>query len=314
MAETVRNNEYVKVAYYYYKVGMTQDEIAKKMTMSRQRVNRIIKKCLESGIVTITIHENYHTNVELEAQVEACTGLNEVVVSNSDVRELNESLGTEASAYLGRILKDNDIIGFSRGRALSRLVSNLMPSSRKNLTVTQLVGGLNAEETSTNSDNIVRDSALILKAKPCFMYAPIIVENKELRDSMLSQSFFSQVYATMKRCTVAVVGIGSFTNQTDLVPKGYMFEDEYRELQRNKAIGEICTYYFDANGTIIQSGINERVFAIDYDSFMRIPVRIGIGGGGEKTLAIMGAIRSKLINVLITDIETANAIKKAFSQ
>jgi len=312
VAETIRDNEYVKVAYYYYKVGMTQDEIAKKMAMSRQRVNRIIKRCLETGIVTITIRENFNTNVELEAQMEDRTGLNEVFISSSDMKELNDSLGAAASAYLERILKDNDIIGFSRGRALSHLVSNLTPINKKNLTVTQLVGGLNAEETSTNSDNIVRDSALILKARPCFMYAPIIVENKELRDSMLSQSFFSQVYDTMKKCTVAVVGIGGFTNQAGLVPKSFMFEEEYKQLQKSNAIGEICTYYFDASGKIIKSGINERVFAIDYDSFMKIPVRVGIAGGSEKTQAIIGAIKGKLINVLITDIDTANEVQKAF--
>ena len=194
MAETIQENEYVKIAYYYYKIGMTQDEIAKKMAMSRQRVNRIIKRCLETGIVTITIQEHENTNVELEARLEESTGLNEVVVTGSEAQDINDALGAAAAAYLERVLKDSDIVGFSRGRALSHLVSSLHPVSRKNLTVTQLVGGLNAEETSTNSDNIVRDSALILKARPCFMYAPIIVENKQLRDSMLSQNFFSQVY------------------------------------------------------------------------------------------------------------------------
>ena len=312
MAETIRDNEYVKVAYYYYKVGMTQDEIAQKMMMSRQRVNRIIKRCLDTGIVTITIRENFNTNVELETQLEERTGLNEVCISSSDMKELNDSLGTAASAYLERILKDNDIVGFSRGRALSRLVNNLVPTNRKNLTVTQLVGGLNAEETSTNSDNIVRDSAQILHAKPCFMYAPIIVENKELRDSMLSQSFFSQVYDTMKKCTVAVVGVGNFTNQTGLVPKSFMFEEEFQELKRKNAIGEICTYYFNADGAIIESGINQRVFAIDYESYMKIPVRVGVAGGTEKTQAIIGAVKGKLINVLITDLETAKEVQKAF--
>jgi deoxyribonucleoside regulator len=312
VAEIIRNNEYVKVAYYYYKVGMTQDEIAKKMTMSRQRVNRIIRRCLDTGIVTITIRDNFNTNVELETQLEERTGLNEVCISSSDMKELNDALGTAASAYLERILKDNDIIGFSRGRALSHLVNNLVPTNRKNLTVTQLVGGLNAEETSTNSDNIVRDSAQILKAKPCFMYAPIIVENKELRDSMLNQSFFSQVYDTMKKCTVAVVGIGNFTNQTGLVPKSFMFEEEYQELKKRNAVGEICTHYFNVEGAIIRSGINERVFAIDYNSFMKIPVRVGIAGGSEKTQAIIGAIKGKLINVLITDLETAKEVQKTF--
>lgn len=312
MPETFSGDEFTKVAYYYYKIGMTQDEIAKRFSMSRQRVNRILKKCLETGVVTITIREFDNHNVELETQLEALTGLKEVVVSNSEIEERNESLGVAASFYLERIIKDNDIIGFSRGRALSHLVASLSPTSRKNLTVTQLVGGLNAEEANTNSDNIVRETAQKLSAKPCFMYAPIIVENKQLRDSMLRQSFFSQVYDTMKHCTVAFVGIGSFSSQSGFVDKGFLFEEEYRELQDHRAVGEISTFYFDIDGNVIQSGVSERVFAIDYDSYIKIPLRIGVAAGNEKVQAITGAIRSGLINVLITHVDTARTVLKAF--
>ena len=86
----------------------------------------------------------------------------------------------------------------------------------------------------------------------------------------------------------------------------------YKDLQKKNAIGEICTYYFNADGTIIESGINERVFAIDYESYIKIPIRVGIAGGDEKTQAIIGAIKGRLINVLITDLDTANEVRKAF--
>lgn len=312
MSETFNENEFTKIAYYYYKIGMTQDEIARRFSMSRQRVNRILKKCLETGVVTISIREFDNHNVELETQLEELTGLREVVLSTSEIEERNESLGGTASAYLERIIKDNDIVGFSRGRALSHLVANLAPVSHKNLTVTQLVGGLNAEEANTNSDNIVRETARKLNAKPCFMYAPIIVENKQLRDSMLRQSFYSQVYETMKRCTLAFVGIGNFSDQPGFVPRSFLFDEEYGELQKRNAVGEISTFYFDIEGKIIKSGVNERVFAIDYNSFVKIPVRVGIAAGEDKERAIIGAIRSGLINVLITHLDTARRIIKAF--
>ena len=48
-------NEYRRVAYYYYRIGLTQEEIAKRMNMSRQRVNRIVSSCIKLGIVKITI-------------------------------------------------------------------------------------------------------------------------------------------------------------------------------------------------------------------------------------------------------------------
>lgn len=310
MQNVSTRNEYTKVAYYYYKIGMTQDDIAKKMSMSRQRVNRILKKCIETGIVKIVIQEYEYQNVELEVKLETLLGLNEIIIVNNANIEINDSLGKAASSYLERVIKDNDIIGFSRGRALSALVNNLQPTGRKNLTVTQLVGGLNAEEANINSDSIVRHSSDILNAQPCFMYAPIILENKQLRDSLMKESFFSRVYDTMKACTIALVGIGDMSSKSTFVQKMFISNEESYTLQSKNAVGEVCTHYFDINGKIIESGINDRVLAIDLDSFKRIPLRIGIGSGPEKLSAIIGATRGKLINVLITDLETAQAISK----
>jgi len=310
MQDANTRNEYTKVAYYYYKKGMTQDDIAKKMSMSRQRVNRILKKCLEMGIVKIVIQEYEHQNVELEIQLETLLGLNEIIIVNNTHGEINESLGAAASSYLERVIKANDIIGFSRGRALSSLVNNLQPFDRANLTVTQLVGGLNAEEAYINSDYIVRRSSEILNAKPCFMYAPIILQNKQLRDSLMKESFFSSVYDTMKACTVAIVGIGDMSSKSAFVQKKYISKAECDILQSKNAVGEICTHYFDVNGNIIESSINQRVLAIDFDNFKNIPLRIGVGSGPEKLSAIIGATRGSMINVLITDVETANALSK----
>lgn len=310
MQDSNTRNEYTKVAYYYYKMGMTQDDIAKKMSMSRQRVNRILKKCLETGIVKITIQEYEHQNVELEIQLENILKLNEIIIADSADGEINEVLGAAASSYLERVIKDNDIIGFSRGRALSSMINKLKPIDKTNLTVTQLVGGLNAEDTNINSDYIVRYFAEVLNAKPCFMYAPIILENKELRDSLMKQSFFSPVYDTMKACTIAVVGIGDMSSKSAFVQKKYIAKEEYDILQSKSAVGEICTHYFDIDGSIIESGINDRVLAIDLESFRKIPLRIGVASGSEKLSAIMGAARGNLIDVLITDLETARTLSK----
>jgi DNA-binding transcriptional regulator LsrR (DeoR family) len=189
-------------------------------------------------------------------------------------------------------------------------VDALVPSDKKNLTVTQLVGGLNAQEAHINSDDIVRDSAKILNANPYFMYAPIIVESKQLRDSMLGESFFSQVYNIMKNCTVAVVGIGNVFNRANSAQRFFMSGDEYALLTNRGAVGEICTHFYDIDGKIIKSDINDRVFAIDCDSLKKIPLRIGVAGGEEKIAAIIGAVRGKLINVLITNGKTAKALQK----
>ncbi len=308
MVVSTKKNEFVKVAYYYYKSGMTQNEIAKKMSMSRQRVNRILKKCLETGIVKIMIQETEEQNVEFEAEFEALTGLKEVLIINTEAEDVNDSLGPVAASYLERIISDGDIIGFSRGRALSSMVSSLEPTKKKDLTVLQLVGGQIEDESNINSDNIVRYSSEILNAKSQFLYAPIIVESRKLRDSMLNETVFAQMYNRMKDCTVAVVGIGDMSKESEFVTRSFLTKDEIQTLQKEKAVGEICTHYFDQDGKIIKSDINGRVFAIDCNSFKEIPIRIGVSGGNKKISAIVGAIRGGLINVLVIDYDTARAV------
>lgn len=307
MSESFNRSEFVKVAHYYYKSGMTQNEIAKKMSMSRQRVNRILKKCLELGIVKIVILDEGQ-NVELETQFESVSGLKEVVIVNCEDGFVNDSLGPVAASYLDRVINDDDIVGFSRGRALSAMVNNMVKTEKKNLTVTQLVGGLNAKESSVNSDDIVRLSSDILGATPYFMYAPIIVESRKLRDSMLNESFFSQVYNKMKNCTVAVVGIGDLSEDSAYMQRSFLTNAESKTLNEGNAVGEICTHYYDVDGNVIESDLNGRVFAIDHANFKSIPTRIGVAGGKSKIHAITGAIKGNLINVLITDYDTAKQV------
>ena len=50
-----QKNEYTRIAYYYYEAGQTQDQIAQRLGISRQRVNRILAECIERGIVRITL-------------------------------------------------------------------------------------------------------------------------------------------------------------------------------------------------------------------------------------------------------------------
>ncbi len=311
MAGTEQNNELVKVAYYYYKTGLTQDEIAKKMFMSRQRVNRILKKCLETGIVKITIQNSEQRDMELETQLERMLGLSEViVVQTAQGDDPYIPVGNAAAEYLERVLQNGTTLGFSRGRALSALVNQLLAVDCTGLTVTQLVGGLNAEESVLNSDSIVHRASLILNAKPCFMYAPIVLENKELRDALMKESIYQQAYQSMNACTVAVVGIGDMSDGSSIRQLSFISENELDFLNRSKAVGEVCTHYFDLEGKLIQSGLEDRVLAIDFKSLCNIPLKIGVGCGTEKVKAIIGAARGHFINVLITDRETAQKLNE----
>ncbi len=306
--------EYIRVAYYYYKARLTQEEIAKKMNMSRQRVNRILGKCENLGIVKIEVVGYETLFLELETDLERKYSLVGARVVGSDTSDdFYAELGSAAGRYLADIVKDGDLIGFSRGRATAALVDNLPPVNRERLAVTQLVGGWNEQQNDIDVDDIVSRFARKLNASVNKLYAPVIVKSPEIRRSIMEEPYFRTAYEKIKSCSIAAVGIGNLENLgffSDMFADTAQGTGERSRLESIApgAVGEICARFFDMEGKRVVTSLDERIIAIDTDDFLKIPVRIGIAGTPAKLDAITGALRGGYINVLITDQETAKAL------
>ena len=74
------------------------------------------------------------------------------------------------------------------------------------------------------------------------------------------------------------------------------------------AVGDIALRFFDINGIPIQSELDERVIGITLEQLRQIPRVVGITGGPQKQSVVRGALEGKLIDVLITDNQTAQEL------
>ena len=79
-------------------------------------------------------------------------------------------------------------------------------------------------------------------------------------------------------------------------------------LLKNGVVGDIALRFFDAQGQPVHSEIDNRVIGITLDQLQRTRRVVGIAGGPTKFQAVLGALRGKLINVLITDSVTAERL------
>lgn len=303
-------NEYTKVAYYYHKAGFTQEEIANKMSMSRQRVNRILAECINLGIVQINIiniNENY---IDVETSLEKKFGLKGACVINNQMEEnIHVDLGMAAGRYIDKFIKDGDIIGFSRGRATAAMVDHMPLLQKENLTVTQLLGSINNDREHVAVDDIVHNFAAKLQGKAAMLYAPVIVQSSELQNSIMQEPFFKEAYNVVKNCNVAIVGIGRANSQTEyLSPLNVMSKTDSDSGILENAIGEVSTHFFDAQGNPIIPSYRNRIIAISLEDYLHIPTRIGIAGLPEKADTIYAALKGGYVNVLVTDLETARIL------
>lgn len=297
---------YTRVAYYYYKRGQTQEEIAKTLQMSRQRVNRILGECLELGIVEIRIHGGDSNYLEIETSLEKHFGLKAMrIVSNVTPANVYAELGLHAGRYLAEVIRDGDVIGFSRGLTLSGLVSQMPAVNHKNLVAVQLMGGWNSRQNTVSGDDIVHRFSERVPVRTVMLYAPVLLKDRQLRETIIREPYFCEAYEVIKACTVAVLGIGHI-GENALLPTTY--GDDFNSHLPHEVVGEVCAHFYDIEGRPVPSEFDDRIIAVARQDLLEIPLRIGVAGLPAKLPAILGALRGGYINALVTDAETAMAL------
>ncbi|HLO13058.1 MAG TPA: sugar-binding domain-containing protein, partial [Pseudoneobacillus sp.] len=97
---------------------------------------------------------------------------------------------------------------------------------------------------------------------------------------------------------------GPIKTDSLLFQLGYFTESDLESLY-GKAVGDICSRFFDKNGEICNESLNERTLGVNLDELRKKEYSILVAGGPNKIDGIYGALKGKYANVLITDQFTA---------
>lgn len=308
------NSELIQVAYYYYKLNLTQQDIAEKLGISRQKVNRLIQKAIQENIVEIKINGYENFDIDLEYILEKEFDLFKAIVVKDNVDE--SPIGVAASEYLNKLINDTlhqskkCDVGISWGNSLRNMTSNykvdtFLPGE---ISIVQLCGGINNAETGIKPEEITNEMAIVLGGKSYNLYAPAKMENKELVKLLKMESYYRNIVKRYQTIDVSVVGIGNLDEEGTLVKYQYLEKKTYLELHQMGAIGDVCFRMFDKNGKLVETDYNELIMGITLEDYLKIPYRIGIAYGNKKIEAIRGALHGGIINILVTDDETAKKV------
>jgi len=305
----------VKVVSLYYKEGLTQEDISKKIKISKFQVNRILKRSVEIGLVQITINDSTASITELEEKLEKAFNLKRaIVVDNSGLsdKEMKSKIGQAASEYLVEIIKNNDVIGVSWGTTVEEVISHLPNKLNKRVEIIQVTGGMHQLSVNLNCQDIARRLASVFGVEPRLIYAPALVESTKLRDMLLNEPSIKSTFDFFSKIDIALVGIGEISPKvtSTLIETVLFDEKDLEKLKSCKAIGDVSSHFFNIDGRICETDLEKRMIAISTEDLLRIPYSIGIAGGAAKAESILGSIRGKYINILVTDSKAATKILK----
>lgn len=150
--------------------------------------------------------------------------------------------------------------------------------------------------------------AQMYHAKLETLAVPVLVESESTRNAILHEPRIVQALNEAKNCDIAYTGLGHLGPDTTLLKVGLLPRQEIDNLREKGAVGEILMRYYDIDGNNISTPWENRIISLEWEDILKIPYLVIIAAGSYKVEAIVGAIRGKLCDCLITDTETAKMV------
>lgn len=300
-------NLMVEAAVLYYEKKKTQQEIAEIMKLSRQTVSKLLNDALREQVVEIRIHNPLEDCAELERGLCGRFGIRRAVVCSVSGRDeavrLLMTVRKAAEVLVPVIEKGGQNIALSWGRTLQALIEELPRVHGEGNTVFPLFGATDSEKTCFLSNELARNFADKIGAEAKYAWFPYRPDRAEDCALLQRTSYYRKIQALWEHIDVAVVGIGN----TAVLR---LFEDVfgYRE-QSADVVGDMATHFFTADGTVMEPYSNS--LCASAENLRRAGQTVAIACSSEKddkVEAIAGALRTGLVDLLITDEYTARDV------
>ncbi|MEW6631277.1 MAG: sugar-binding domain-containing protein [Pseudomonadota bacterium] len=290
------------VAKLHYVSEMSQVDIARQLGVSTATISRLLQRARAEGIVRIEVID-LATPEDITRQLIDGLGLREAAV----IETPSAGALTALAAPLGGLLKQaqlaaGSVVAIGWGRAVREAIRAGLPRIPGVMTVAA-TGGMQQHAAHFQINEFVRLAAEELGGTPHFIHAPYL-PSSELRQVFLGDAAIRDAVALWDRTDVAIVGVG--LPHAINAPEASAATPSEQALVH--AAGDVLRHYFDVEGTLISWEGESRMIAMSPAQLRATRLVIGIAASPEKARAIIGAVRAGLINALVTDTNTAQAI------
>lgn len=298
---------YSLVVRRYFADMKTKIEIAEELGMSRFKVARLIDEAIQQDYVRFifpkqqAMDDEIASNLREKFQLDGAEVLS-VSESWSTQDQLNEKLGEITARYLTETLQEDMTFGIAWGRVLSSTVSKL--TSLPAIDVVQLSGVHPGIEFSQGPIDLIHKIAAISQGKAHPMYVPMWVDDEELAAKLAGDQAVLDTQRYYSQLDVVITGIGAWKSGSSSLCN--IFPPAWRKsLLAQDIAADICTSLVNSQGEILDSPIDRLGFGITTEQLRKTKKVIGVAGGEEKFDGITASLKSGLLDVLITDFDTA---------
>jgi len=301
------------IAVLYYLESRTQEEISQRLGLSRAKVGRLLKRARDEGIVDVRVLLHPSVSAELSLELVRRFGIDRalIAVDHADPDTQRSVVAGLVATHLNRSLRDGMIVTVGMGRNVRAVADSVFAPTRRACTFVCAVGGSVRAGEHMNPDHICRRLAARFGGESETLYAPALVADKALRAALMENDTVRQSLDRARRADIALVGVGDLSENSNMVRMGWFSPQEIAEARLSGTIGDMMGYDFiDIYGRPAAVPIQERIVGLTTGELLRIPDVIAVASENTKAAAILGALRTGVVNTLATSATNAHTILK----
>ena len=299
-----------RAGWLSYVGGLTQDQIAAELGVSRQRAQRLVSRAMAEGLIHVRLNHRIGACLDLEARLTDRFGLTRCRVvpglgaGGDPVRAISPAAAAELERFLG--MAEPLTVALGTGRALRGMVDAMRPMDAEQHRLVSLIGNI-APDGSASFFDVVMRIADKVRAPHYPMPVPVISPTAEENAAFHALPPVRRVVDLARTADVIFVGVGQMSGDAPLLKDGFVSRSELDEMQAAGAVGEVAGWVYDSAGIYLDLGTNRRTGGVRVAPGLPRPA-IGVAGGPSKVAAIAAALQSRILNGLVTDEPTAIAL------
>jgi DNA-binding transcriptional regulator LsrR (DeoR family) len=301
-----------QVASMYYEQEMTQNAIASELGLSRVKIYRLLKQAKEKQVIQIKIDWPAARDKNLESELRQRFGLKEALVLKTTFRTYTpilHRLGQIGARYLERVLEDETTLAICLGSSTYEVINAISPDFHAKVRVAQAMGSMPFALHELDSAALARQLAQKLGGEVLYLSSPLMADSPEAAEVLRSQREIERTLAAARQADVALVGIGDLDPaKSGFVQAGFVTPEELTTLMAEGAVGDVAGQIFTLSGELHACQYNQRLIGITFEELCQIPTTVAVARGREKVRAILGCLRTCVVNILCTDDETAKEV------
>jgi DNA-binding transcriptional regulator LsrR (DeoR family) len=299
-----------RAGWLYYVAGLTQDQIAQELGVSRQRAQRLVSRAMAERLIRVRLEHRVSACLDLESALMRRFGLRLARVAPSLPEGLDPlpSIAPTAAAEIERVLRSQKplVIALGTGRTLRAAVDELTAMECEQHRIVSLNGNISPDGSASYYDVIMRIADRV-RAPHFPMPMPVIAGSLDERALFHALPSIQSVLRLAEGADVTFVGVGQMGDDAPLLKDGFLNASELQQMQAAGAMGEVAGWAYDSEGRYLDTPVNNRVAGARVMADAGRSV-IAIAAGHAKLPAMHAGLKGRIFNGLITDERTARSL------